>query len=67
MSQMGTIKDEVRERLEDERDAANEKWRALWRQPMVCDKCNGTGEITHPEGGPQYECSDCSTAFETQL
>lgn len=26
---------------------------------MICDKCNGTGEITHPEGGPQFECSDC--------
>lgn len=26
---------------------------------MMCDKCNGTGEVTHPEGGPQYECSDC--------
>ena len=25
----------------------------------VCDRCNGDGETTHPEGGPQYECSDC--------
>jgi DnaJ-class molecular chaperone len=33
----------------------------------VCEKCNGSGEITHPEGGPQYECSDCGASGVSPL
>lgn len=25
----------------------------------VCSECRGSGEHTHPEGGPQYECQEC--------
>lgn len=25
----------------------------------VCPECHGTGERTHPEGGPQYEGQEC--------
>lgn len=30
---------------------------------VKCETCNGTCEVTHPEGGPQFECSDCSPTF----
>lgn len=25
----------------------------------ICRSCGGTGEVSHPEGGPQYTCREC--------
>lgn len=45
---------------------SNMKWALVTEHAWidgVCRECNGTGERTDAEGGPQYECRECSNVI----